>query len=62
MKNMDKQSTDVRKIGSYRELDGVMALLSYSMLCLVGAEHSEGEDKDEFVKLAMSVILPLVSD
>lgn len=48
------------KIGSFREVDGLMTLLSFSTLCLVAAKHFF-EEKDNLLKLAMSIILPMVS-
>ena len=60
MRNMKKQSSDFCKISSYGEADAIMSLLSFSMLCLIAALHSEGVEKDEFVKLSMSVLLPTV--
>jgi len=59
MRNLEKQSIDSKKVSSYGEEDGVSALLSFSTLCLIAAEESEDDVKDEFVKLAMSVLLPL---
>ena len=48
------------KISLYGEEDGIKALLSFSALCLIAAEESEDDEKDEFVKLSMSILLPLV--
>lgn len=47
-------------IASFREGDGLMTLLSFSMICLVAAEHSDADESDQFLKLALSVILPMV--
>ena len=58
--NMKKQNIDPRKIARYGEEDGIRALLSFSTLCLIAAEDSEGKEKDEFVKLSMSILLPMV--
>lgn len=49
------------KIASYREDDGLLILLSFSSICLVTAELSEGQEKDDLIQLALSVILPIVS-
>lgn len=59
MKNVDKQDLHSEKVSSYGEEDGINALLSFSTLCLIAAEETEDDVKDDFVKLAMSVLLPL---
>ena len=51
---------EISKIALFREGDGLMTLLSFSMICLVAAEHSNAQKKDHFLKLALSVILPMV--
>ena len=45
MGNIEKQSIDSKKIQSYGEDDGIKALLSFSSLCLLAAEGSEGDEK-----------------
>ena len=49
-----------KKISMFAEEDGIKALLSFSTLCLHAAEKSEGDEKDEFIKLSFSILLPLV--
>ena len=49
-----------KKTSMYAEEDGIKALLSFSTLCLSVAEESEGDEKDEYVKLSLSILLPLV--
>lgn len=61
MKNLEKQGIDASKISCNGEEDGIRALLSFSSLCLIIAQESEEGEKNEFVKLAMSVLLPIVS-
>ena len=46
------------KIASFKEDDGLMMLLSFATICLVGAEHSD--ERDHFIKQAMSILLPVV--
>ena len=60
IQNMEKQSIDSTKIALNNEEMGMRALLSFSSLCLIAAEESEGDEKDEYVKLSMSVLLPIV--
>lgn len=55
-----KREMKISNIASFREGDGLMTLLSFSMICLVAAEHSDAEERDHFLKLALSVILPMV--
>ncbi|KAL7543089.1 hypothetical protein ACHAXR_012410 [Thalassiosira sp. AJA248-18] len=60
MKNMEKQNVDPNKISLHGEENGLVSLLAFSSLCLIAAEQSEGDDeRDEFVKLSMSVLLPI---
>ena len=59
-RNVEKQGIPSSKISTYGEEDGIRALLSFSTLCLIAAEESEGDEKDEFLKLSMSVLLPMV--
>ena len=61
MGNIEKQSIDSKKIQSYGEDDGIKALLSFSSLCLLAAEGSEGDEKDELLGFSLSVLLPIVS-
>ena len=60
MRNFEKQSTKC-KTAFYGEEDGIRALLSYSMLCLLAAEQSGGDERDELLKNSFSVLLPMVS-
>lgn len=48
------------KIALYKENEGLMTLLSFSTICLVAAEDSDGGEKDRLLKLAMSILLPMV--
>ena len=61
MGNIEKQSIDSKKIQYYGEDDGIKALLSFSSLCLLAAEGSEGDEKDELLGFSLSVLLPIVS-
>jgi hypothetical protein len=62
IKNVIKrQSSKSSSIALFKEDYGLMTLLSFSMMCLVAAEHREKLEKDNLLKLAMSVILPVVS-
>lgn len=38
----------------------MITLLSFSAISLVAAENSDASEKDRLLKLAMSVILPMV--
>ena len=49
------------KIASFKEDDGIVTLLSFSSICLVAAGHSRREEKDSLMRLAMSVLLPMVN-
>ena len=55
----NKQSIDSSKISLYGEADGVRALLSFSMLCLIAAKESEGNEREELIRNSMSVLLPM---
>lgn len=59
MRNIGKQASKC-KIAFYGEEDGIHALLSFSLLCLLVAEESEGDERDELLKNAFSVLLPMV--
>ncbi|KAL9188503.1 hypothetical protein ACHAXT_006881 [Thalassiosira profunda] len=59
MKTMGSRGIDPSKIPIYGEENAIRALLLYSMLCLVAAKECEGGEKDEFVKLSMSILLPM---
>lgn len=62
IKNVIKrQSSKSCSIALFKEDYGLMTLLSFSMMCLLAAGHSEKVEKDNLLKLAMSVILPVVS-
>ncbi len=60
MRNIGKQSAKC-KIACYGEEDGIQALLSFSMLCLLASKESEGNARDELLKTSFSVLLPMVS-
>ena len=60
MRNIGKLS-DKCKIAFYGEEDGIQALLSFSMLCLLAAKESNGDERDELLKNSFSVLLPMVS-
>lgn len=48
------------KIAIYKENEGLMTLLSFSTICLIAAENSDRGEKDRLLKLAMSILLPMV--
>jgi len=58
MRNFEKQKTKCKT--AFYEEDGIRALLSYSMLCLLAAEESGGDERDEFLRTSFSVLLPMV--
>lgn len=58
MKIIEKQS--IGSIPSFKEDDGLKALLSFSKLCLLSAaQSSEGNEKDELLKQSFSILLPV---
>ena len=59
--SMNKDGLSTTDIALQSEDKGLSALLSFSWLCLLAAEQTEGDDQDGFVKLAMSILLPVVS-
>ena len=59
--SMNKEGLSTTDIALQSEAVGLRALLSFSLLCLLAAEQTEGDDQDGFVKLAMSILLPAVS-
>ena len=59
-RNIEKQTIDSSKIALNAEEEGIRALLSFSSLCLIVAEESEGDEREEYVKLSVSVLLPIV--
>jgi hypothetical protein len=61
MRNVGKQSAKC-KIAYYGEEDGIQALLSFSKLCLLASNESEGDARDELLKNSFSVLLPMVGD
>eukprot|EP00804_Cyclotella_cryptica_P030618 CCRYP_015660-RB/>CCRYP_015660-RB protein AED:0.34 eAED:0.34 QI:350/1/1/1/0.8/0.66/6/1929/1583 len=54
-----RHSSKSNSIALFKEDYGLMTLLSFSMMCLVAAEHSERGEKDNLLKLALSVVLPV---
>jgi len=50
------------KVFTFGEDLGIKSLLSFSMLCLLAAGTKENQnDKDDLLKLSMSILLPMVS-
>ncbi len=60
MGNIEKHSIESKEIHSHGEDDGIKALLSFSSLCLLVAERSEGDEKEELLGFSLSVLLPIV--
>jgi hypothetical protein len=58
---VSRHSSKIKSIPSFKEDDALMALLSFSAVCLFATKHSDLGEKDELVKSAMSVLLPVVS-
>lgn len=56
--SMNKEGLSTTDIALQSEDKGLRSLLSFSWLCLLAAEQTEGDDQDGFVKLAMSILLP----
>lgn len=59
-KTIKRHVRHASKIAAFKEDEGMITLLSFSAICLVAAENSDASEKDRLLKLAMSVILPMV--
>ncbi len=61
MDNLKRKGSEKNTIACFGEHDALRIMLSFSNLCLIAAEHNEGDQTNGLLKLSMSVLLPLVS-
>lgn len=60
-KTIKRHAKHASKIAAFKEDEGVITLLSFSAICLVAGENSDDAgEKDCLLRIAMSVILPMV--
>jgi len=57
--NLKKKGSEKNTIACFGEHDALRILLSFSNLSLIAAKHSDEDQKDGFMRLSMSVLLPL---
>lgn len=61
-KVIDSAAQQKGRVSRFGEDYGIKSLLSFSMLCLIAADAKESQhDQGGFMKLSLSILLPIVS-